>query len=184
MKRRPRLRRIAWLSAGAAVLVAATAIAVSAQPRPRHDPGMGPGPWGRPFGARPFAGRAREMRDHFLGVVEKLDLSDAQKEKLHEIRRRSPSVLMPKKQALIEARMDLHDLMAKSDADANQMRKAHEKLLRARDELQAAAFDLRLQMRELLTPEQREKLRKSLPRRERLGEGDPGWEDPGEESEF
>ena len=156
MKGRPQLRKIALFSTVAAALIATTAMTARAHPRHRNH-GMGPGG----FGDR-FEGRAFELRDRIFQAVEKLDLSEAQKTKLREIRRSAPAALMPRKQALVEARMDMHDLMAKKDADPNELRKAHEKVMRARDALQSAAFELRMQLRETLTPEQREQLKRNL----------------------
>ena len=100
--------------------------------------------------------------DHLFAAFERLDLSDAQKEKLRQIRRSAPAALMPKRQAVMEARMDLRDLMEKEQVDSAAARKAHEKVLQARDALETAEFDLRLQARDVLTPEQRKQLRKDL----------------------
>jgi len=158
---------------------------------------MGPGPrvgagqpgWGAPWaqlcgdGQGQFAHRGRSARMHrprggdfgmrLLAAAEKIGLSDAQKTQLQAIRRKSPSTLMPKRQTVMEARMDFQDLMAKNDASTVDIRKAHEKLQKAEQELRAAQFDLRLQAREVLTPEQREKLRQGLKERRGPGAG-PG----------
>jgi Spy/CpxP family protein refolding chaperone len=96
--------------------------------------------------------------DRILDAADKLDLTDAQKTKLREIRRRGPGVLMPKRQAVVEARMDLRDLMDEKGTSGAELRKAHDRLLEANKDLSAARFDLRMQAREVLTPEQREKL--------------------------
>ena len=176
MRARPRIRTLAVLAGAAALLIAAAAFTVNAQPGRMHrggtgaccmgaGGGMGPGGCrmgpGGGMGAGAGCGHGPLMaaRDHLFAAIDRLDLTEAQKTKLQEIRRRAVGVLMPKKQAVIEARMDLHDLMAQEKLDAAAARKAHEKLVRARDELQAAAFDLRLQAREVLTPEQLKQLR-------------------------
>jgi Spy/CpxP family protein refolding chaperone len=103
-----------------------------------------------------------DMGDRLFAAFERLDLSDAQKEKLRQIRRSAPASLMPKRQALMEARMDLSDLMDKEGVDTAAARKAHEKVLQARDALEVAQFDLRFQARDVLTPDQRKQLRKDL----------------------
>jgi Spy/CpxP family protein refolding chaperone len=75
---------------------------------------------------------------------------------------------MPKRQAIAEARLDLSDLMARKDAGAADLTRAHERLVQARSAMAMAAFDLRMQAREVLTPQQRDKLREHT---KRVGEG-------------
>jgi Spy/CpxP family protein refolding chaperone len=131
---------------------------------------MGPG--GMP-GRHRGAGRMQDFTQHLLMAGEKIGLTEAQKTQLHELRRRGPATIMPKTQALMEARMDFQDLMMKKDAATADIRKVHEKLLKAQSDLRAAAFDLRLQAREVLTPEQREKLHEQM--RPMMGHGNgPG----------
>jgi Spy/CpxP family protein refolding chaperone len=131
------------------------------------------GPGGMP-GRHRVAGRMQDCTQHLLMAAEKIGLTEAQKTQLHELRRRGPATIMPKTQALMEARMDFQDLMMKKDAATADIRKAHEKLLKAQSDLRAAAFDLRLQAREVLTPEQREKLHEEM-RPMMMGHGDgPG----------
>jgi Spy/CpxP family protein refolding chaperone len=114
-----------------------------------------------------------DMADHLLAAADKIDLTDEQKTKLKEIRRKAPSMLMPKRQAVMEARMDLNDLMDQDDAKSADLRAAHDKLQKAQDELRDAQFELRLQSREVLTPEQRDKLHKAM--REGRGERGRGY---------
>lgn len=104
--------------------------------------------------------RGRDLGHHGLEALERLDLKDEQREKLRKIRRAGLEVMAQKRVAMAQARMDLHDLMEK-DASTSELRNAHAKLAKARTDLQAAAFDLRMQAREVLTPEQRQELRKS-----------------------
>jgi Spy/CpxP family protein refolding chaperone len=111
--------------------------------------------------------RHRGARDHaslerLLAAAEELDLSNTQIDKLRAIRRNAPGVLMPKRQAVQEARIDLADLMARKDASAGDLRNAHERLVQARGAVASAMFDLRMQAREVLTEQQREKLREGL----------------------
>ena len=162
MKRRISTRKFLALAATAALLGSAVATSVQAQPGRMRTPGAGGRP---PLGAPGFAApRARMLArgGHLFAAFERLDLSDAQKEKLRQIRRSAPAALMPKKQAVMEARMDLHDLMNKEQMDSGAARKAHEKVQQARNALESAQFDLRLQARDVLTPEQRKQLRKDL----------------------
>jgi Spy/CpxP family protein refolding chaperone len=118
----------------------------------------------------------QEFSQHLLMAAEKIGLTDAQKTQLRELRHRGPATIMPKQQALMEARMDFQDSMAKKDAPAAEIRKAHDKLLKAQSDLRAAAFDLRMQAREVLTPEQREKLHDGM--RHGAGPGQMGMVTP------
>ena len=88
--------------------------------------------------------------EHLLANASEVGLSDAQQEQLRQVRRRAPSLLMPKKQAVVEAQVDLRDLMEKNKADSAELRRANDKVLKSRSELAAAAFDLRLQVRDVL----------------------------------
>jgi len=96
-----------------------------------------------------------------MGAIEQLDLKDDQRDKLRQIRRGSLETMAQKRVAIAQARMDLHDLLMDKDASSTNLRQAHDKLAKAQMDLKAAAFDLRLQAREVLTPAQREELRKS-----------------------
>ncbi len=97
---------------------------------------------------------------HGMDAIDRLDLKDAQRDKLRQIRRAGLETMAQKRVAMAQARMDLHDLLEK-DASTSDLRNAHAKLAQARSDMQGAAFDLRLQAREVLTPEQRKELRSS-----------------------
>lgn len=149
----------------ATALVAAAATAF-AQPGPGPDaagPGTG-GPMmmqarhGGMHGMRAGRGMRGNMIEHLLAVGDEINLTDAQRDKLRQIRRAAPAALMPKRQAVMEAQMDLHDSMDSDKTDAAALRKAHDKVLKARSDLAAATFEMRMQVREVLTAEQRKKL--------------------------
>ena len=97
-----------------------------------------------------------------LDAAEKLDLKPDQVTRLKAIRKSAPGQLMPKAQALMEARIDLQDLMLQENAQADALRQAHRRVLEARADMQAAAFDLRMQVRDVLTPKQRSELKDML----------------------
>lgn len=97
-----------------------------------------------------------------LDAAEKLDLKPDQVTRLKAIRKSAPGQLMPKAQALMEARIDLQDLMLQENAQADALRQAHRRVLEARADMQAATFDLRMQVRDVLTPKQRSELRDML----------------------
>ncbi|MFQ5600492.1 MAG: Spy/CpxP family protein refolding chaperone [Candidatus Krumholzibacteriia bacterium] len=154
-----RVHRRLILGTLALVIVASLATVASANPphwrgRPVGGPGIPGGAHGR--------GPLKELGLRFLKAAEKLDLTDEQSEQLKQIRRRAPAAVMPKMQAVIEARMDLHDLLTQDDANKAQLRRAHRKVLEARTALQEATFELRIDARSVLTPEQREELKKSM----------------------
>jgi Spy/CpxP family protein refolding chaperone len=150
MTRTKSFLRQAGIAAAAAALLAGMALAAAAHPGGgRHRGGR--------FGDSDPGGR-------WLAAAERLDLTDAQRDRLREVRRSAPGILMPKRQALTEARMDLQDLMRRDDADPGELRRAHERLVDARAALASATFDLRLQAREVLTSEQLQKLQELRPR--------------------
>ena len=128
--------------------------------------------------------------ERLLANASDLGLSDAQQSKLREIRKQVPGALMPKQQLVEEARLDMQDLMAQSKSSAADLKKAHDKLIKARSELEAAQFDLRMQVREVLTPEQRDKIRTTVRggARMRMRQQRLGWNEfddaPGPDTEL
>lgn len=159
---RSAVHRLIPLAAGAALLVAAPTLAASAE--------------AQPYG---FGGQARRMHaqmgmhrqargagaglsvERLLARAEELGLTAEQQTKLRDIRKQGPGALMPKRQAVEEARIAFGDLMSEEKSSATDLERAHGKLVEARTALQAAQFHLRMQVRDVLTPEQRTKLRDS-----------------------
>lgn len=171
MNRKIRFSSTPWVAAALVAMVSAAA----AQPAPAPSGGPAaspPGPEGmmmmhaRHRGPGPMASGGRGMRggmiEHLLANGEAINLTDAQRDKLRQIRRAAPAALMPKRQAVMEAQMDLHDALDNDKAASPDLRKAHDKVLKARNDLAAALFDLRVQVREVLTPEQRDKIHQHL----------------------
>ncbi len=153
----PNLHRILLGLALLCALLIALAIGfvdtAGAQPRPM---GRGHGRGAHGLGMLPNFGLG------ILDAAEKLDLKADQVTRLKAIRKSAPGQLMPKAQTLMEARIDLQDLMAQENAPADALRQAHEQMLEARSALQAATFDLRMQIRDVLTPKQRGELKDML----------------------
>jgi Spy/CpxP family protein refolding chaperone len=191
---KPRIPRpivLTLLAVAATAGLAATAcraIDAAAPPRPRpaaaprplviDDPlagfDDGPVPAFAPMLAGGGPGGDAHMR--FFREVEQLDLSDAQRDQLQKIRRKAPSEIMPKMQTLMEARMDLRDLLAKDKSDKTALRQAHQKVLDAQAALQTTLFNLRMDVRDVLTPEQRNELHKSdRPRARHMRAPRGGW---------
>lgn len=150
--------------AAAAALALVPLAASRAAAQPGRGFGHGPGPQ---FGMRMHHRGGGAMGgglaiDRLLARADDLGLTDAQQTKLREIRKQVPGKLMPKRQAIEEARLDMQDLMAQESASSVDLKKAHNKLIKARSDLEAARFDLRMQVREVLTPEQRTKIREGV----------------------
>lgn len=125
--------------------------------RPGRGAGMGPAGRGmHGMGMLPGLGLG------ILDAAEKLNLKDDQVARLRAIRKSAPGQLMPKAQAVMEARIELQDLMRQDDASADALRQANQRMLEARSAMQAATFDLRMQVREVLTPKQRAELQQML----------------------
>lgn len=122
---------------------------------------------GGPMGAGDQAGMMRGMGGNFLAMAEELNLTEDQITRLKDIRKSAPAKIMPKRQALMEARIDYRDVMADANADTKTIRAAHKRLLDAQSALKAASFDLRLEARDVLTPEQRAELKKHVRQRVR-----------------
>jgi Spy/CpxP family protein refolding chaperone len=183
----PRTRTSFARLALATAVVALLAASAAAQPPPPRPPD----------GWAQRGGPARMSRFHggpigrLLAIGDEIKLTDAQRTQLKEIRRRTPSVVMPKQQVVIEAQMDLRDLMQTDKAEAAQLKSAHDKVMKARNDLASAVFDLRIEVRNVLTPEQRNQIRDRMHdkarermrgRRDgRMGSTDfDDWDDDGE----
>jgi Spy/CpxP family protein refolding chaperone len=167
-------KRAAQAAATAAlVLLSWGGMPAAAQPGPGPGAGPGDGRGERRIERRILRApamhreRARASWDRLLAAADELNLSATQRDRLRAIRRSAPAALMPKRQAIAEARLDLADLMERKDAGAAELRQAHERLVQARGALANAAFDLRMQAREVLTSQQREKLETEMRERKR-----------------
>jgi len=195
VNRKTLLRRTAVAATTLATLttLSASAYAQSGNPGGALPNGPAGGPWQQMAqihhgqGMQGMQGMHQKMRhmrrgggmvEHLLANASEVGLTDAQQDQLRQVRRRAPGLLMPKKQALVEAQMDLHDVMDKNKADSAELRRANDKVLKSRSDLAAAVFDLRMQVRDVLTPEQRSKIHSAM--REHLrGGGAPGMKMPG-----
>lgn len=169
---RSSVRRSTRLAAGGALLLATSMLAASADAQPRHACGLGCGQAAmrmhRHGGPAPRGGG--QSIDRLLAQSEALELTEAQQTKLREIRKSTPRALMPKRQVVEEAQLELQDLMAQEKSTSADLKRAHDKLVKARADLQAAQFDLRMQVYDVLTPEQRVKIRDTVRRGARDGE--------------
>ena len=90
------------------------------------------------------------------GLFEKLNVSPQQKEEIQAIRDQHRRTLQQQQKQLKRVQQELNQLIA-SDASETQIRQKHDQLLQMTQKMQALNFDVMLQLREILTPEQREK---------------------------
>ncbi|NBD15923.1 MAG: periplasmic heavy metal sensor [Cyanobacteria bacterium] len=101
------------------------------------------------FGPRHRGSRRGEL-------IDQLDLSDTQKNELQRIRNEYQPRFMEQREALFEARQTLRNMMVDDNASNSDLRQQHDKILSLRDEMGNLRFESMLEMREVLTPEQRE----------------------------
>ena len=95
---------------------------------------------------------------HFsLEKLRDLDLSAEQKEKLKALREKSKGDREKNKSAMKETRKAFKDAL-KSNASKEEVKKAYEAMVSQKRAMGEARFDKLLEAREILTPEQRQKL--------------------------
>ena len=90
--------------------------------------------------------------------VEELDLSAEQQKQLQEIRESYREKMKPKRSEIHEARKKLNDAL-KTDASEDSLRKQFGELQKMRQDIGSLHFEKILDIREILTPEQRKKFR-------------------------
>lgn len=94
-------------------------------------------------------------------MAEQLELTDAQKEQLADMRAAHQKEMIRQRAEMKIARLELQELF-RSDADRGQITSKVEQIGKLEIELDKARVAHRLDMRDILTPEQRDKL-KDLP---------------------
>ncbi|PZD74345.1 hypothetical protein C1752_01414 [Acaryochloris thomasi RCC1774] len=104
-------------------------------------------------------------------LFEQLDLSDAQKTEIQNIRQQAREN-GPGREEARAAREKMRELFA-SDASSDELRTQYQDSQSLRQELREQRFETKLKIREVLTPEQRTKLAELKPerRRHRGGKG-------------
>lgn len=105
--------------------------------------------------AQPFAigqGRRQRRQGNIMG---ELDLTDAQKNQLQNIRNQYQPRLREKREALSEAYETLREMMS-SDTSPSEVRRQHQQLQALRQEMSDLRFESLLELRDVLTSEQRE----------------------------
>lgn len=100
--------------------------------------------------------RTRHHEKRFNQMIEQLDLTSAQKKKIDELRKSQKEKLQKKHEAKREAGKKFHEAMGK-DAKESELRKLFKRKQKAKMELDKARFEMALEVRQVLTPEQRKK---------------------------
>ena len=99
-----------------------------------------------------------------MGWLRDLDLEPAQMQKIQAIRRLSRDQIERQRQEIRQGQQELRSLMA-SGASAGQIREKYHQVKRVRDELSDTQFNSLLEMRQVLTPNQRRKFAERMQRR-------------------
>lgn len=126
---------------------------VLANPKP-----LFPQPW-----AQNQNGPRRAQRDQ-PKIMEQLNLTDEQKQKLQAIQTQYKDQISQRKQAVRQATQELRDLMA-GDASADEIRAKHRQVQGLRQQMEEVSFESMLAMREVLTPEQRSQFARLIEQR-------------------
>jgi len=149
MKSKPRM----WM---AVVMAAALTLAGTAYAQ-REESGAGPGRgWGGP------GGPGRGLRAHRTEMMRGLDLSREQRDKIAELRERRQRAAIRGRADLETASLDLHKLMRAENPDRAAIGRQIDRMAQLRAEMQKGRVNAMLDMRAVLTPDQREKARERM----------------------
>jgi len=117
-------------------------------------------------GAQPFhpdgppgCGRTPEKHETLMKLKEELKLTDDQLERLRDIRIELKRTGIEKRAELASIRLDLQEMLGEIEVNRSQVEEKIKEIGRIRTELELAKIDALLRAREVLTPEQLEKLR-------------------------
>ena len=131
------------------------------------------------FARGPHGGKGRHGK-HMKKVLEALDLTEAQKTKIKEIRKSGKDSVRNKREDARKHHEELHAAMlaGKSKAELSAM---HEKIIAGKTAMMRARFEQMLAIRDVLTEEQRAAFFEAMQRRHgrhhRGGPGGPGGPD-------
>ena len=136
------------------VLFLATA-PLLAQPAPPLPPGPGGGPAGPGF---PGPGPCLADGPGTAPLLDRLDLSDAQRAKIDDLRDKGLQERLQIRKELMRLRNELQGEMLKDNPDADRVSRLARKIGDLRTDLQVSRLRQRLAVRKILTPEQRDRL--------------------------
>lgn len=163
-------RSYVWLTAVAlATGMWLFAMPANAQPGPPHGPQMGPGMGlrGGPGAGGPGEGGPRRhhmragrpgMPGYFLGLRDELGLTEDQVNKLETLKSETEKRTVQTRADLRVAQIELRDLLRQDDVAMNDVNPQIDKIASLRAEMLRTLVESRLNAREVLTAEQREKL--------------------------
>lgn len=114
-------------------------------------------------------GQGRRRRRRGGDIMEALNLTEAQKDQLQTIRSEYQPRISEQKETLSDAYETLRDMMT-DDASSSEVRRQHQQVQALRQEMSDLRFESMLEMREVLTPEQREEFAELMEDR-RAGRG-------------
>lgn len=97
-------------------------------------------------------------------LLQELNLSQAQMQQIQQIRAKYKNQLTQQRQGVRQARQELSTLMA-GTASADQIRAKHRELVNLRRQMEETQFNSMLEMREVMTPEQRSKFAQLMQQR-------------------
>ena len=107
-----------------------------------------------------------------MGWLRDLDLKPDQMQKIQAIRRQSRDQIDRQRQEIQQGQQELRSLMA-SDASVDQIREKYRQVKRVREELADQQFNSLLEMRQVLTPDQRRKFAERMQRRRDVNDRAP-----------
>ncbi|MEM7770642.1 MAG: Spy/CpxP family protein refolding chaperone [Cyanobacteria bacterium P01_E01_bin.6] len=112
-------------------------------------------------------GRFEERHEQ---MAEALDLTDDQQAEIQAIREQARTENDGLRQQMEQARESMRSLF-EADASADQIRQQHDQIQQLHQQLGDAMLDVRLEIRDVLTAEQRSQLAELMPERPSRGEG-------------
>lgn len=89
-----------------------------------------------------------------IGLFDELDVTPEQKQEIQEIRDQHRVTLEQQQQQLADVQRELNQLIA-SEAPKEEIRQKHDQLLQMTEDLRQLNLDVMLQLRDILTPQQR-----------------------------
>ncbi len=107
----------------------------------------------RPPEATPYRGRKNRGRG-WERMLQQLDLTSEQREKIDEIQEESRREYKALRQEIRDSHQEMQSLLA-SDASNGELKKQHRAMQRLRQKMGDRRFETMLEIREVLTPEQR-----------------------------
>ncbi|MGV0028255.1 Spy/CpxP family protein refolding chaperone [Phormidesmis priestleyi] len=117
---------------------------------------------------------APPIKQRGMGWLRDLDLSADQMQKIRSIRGQYQDKLMSQRQAARQAQRELRILMA-GDASVEEIRQKYREVQTLHQQVADTQFNSMLEMRQVLTPQQRQKFAERMEQRR----GNPGMRRPG-----